>query len=362
MRARSRQKVPPPASESPLNPYERLLGVDFEKELIPLLGNEIALSLPLRTFTGSAPQPQTEPGVGDASQPKSPPTVPSPLLAISIRDREAVRALVPRILESLGLKGAALLAQTQRRENTELVTYAGVFAYAFIDDFMLISTDAAAVTHTVDSYLERQTLASDSYFRNATRWQPRQVLGQLYISRAFMQSDTFIQDVNSISDQTMRDFLMSIGPSAEPVTYALSNEGMGPLHELHLPRNLVMLVIASISGQSALAGIAGNEAQAQSALRAIGSAQAAFKATKGDGRFASLTELIDEGLLSASSVQQKGYRVEVVVSGTGFEARAIPQEYGKTGKLSFFLDESTILRGGDHGGGPATVADKPLGQ
>jgi hypothetical protein len=123
-----------------------------------------------------------------------------------------------------------------------------------------------------------------------------------------------------------------------------------------------MLVIASISGQSALAGIAGNEAQAQSALRAIGSAQAAFKATKGDGRFASLTELIDEGLLSASSVQQKGYRVEVVVSGTGFEARAIPQEYGKTGKLSFFLDESTILRGGDHGGGPATVADKPLGQ
>jgi len=38
----------------------------------------------------------------------------------------------------------------------------------------------------------------------------------------------------------------------------------------------------------------------------------------------------------------------------------VPVEYGKTGKLSFFVDESKVLRGGDHGGGPATVADKPL--
>ena len=34
----------------------------------------------------------------------------------------------------------------------------------------------------------------------------------------------------------------------QPVTYSLSNEGFGPLHELHLPKNLVLMFIASIAG------------------------------------------------------------------------------------------------------------------
>jgi hypothetical protein len=39
---------------------------------------------------------------------------------------------------------------------------------------------------------------------------------------------------------------------------------------------------------------------------------------------------------------------------------ATPREYGKTGKRSFFVDKSGIVRGDDHGGGPATVADNPI--
>ena len=38
----------------------------------------------------------------------------------------------------------------------------------------------------------------------------------------------------------------------------------------------------------------------------------------------------------------------------------MPIEYGKTGKMSFFVDESGVLRGADNGGGAATVADKPM--
>jgi hypothetical protein len=39
---------------------------------------------------------------------------------------------------------------------------------------------------------------------------------------------------------------------------------------------------------------------------------------------------------------------------------AVPIEYGKSGKLSFFVDETGVLRAGDHGGGPASIADKPV--
>jgi len=50
------------------------------------------------------------------------------------------------------------------------------------------------------------------------------------------------------------------------------------------------------------------------------------------------------------------------VTGDTFEAVATPREYGKTGKRSFFVDKSGVVRGDDHGGAPATVADKPVQQ
>ncbi len=59
-------------------------------------------------------------------------------------------------------------------------------------------------------------------------------------------------------------------------------------------------------------------------------------------------------------LQNYGYHVEVTVSSTKFEISAVPTEYGKTGKMSYFLDETSVLRGGDHGGGPAGVSDQPV--
>jgi len=42
---------------------------------------------------------------------------------------------------------------------------------------------------------------------------------------------------------------------------------------------------------------------------------------------------------------------------TQFELVAMPKEYGKTGKRSFFINGSGKLRGGDKSGVPATAAD-----
>ena len=86
------------------------------------------------------------------------------------------------IIEALGFKGANLLAQTEKRDSTEITTYGGVFSYAFVEDFLGVSPDAAATRKVVDAYLNHQTLSSDSHFRNSTRWQPHQLLGQVYVA------------------------------------------------------------------------------------------------------------------------------------------------------------------------------------
>ena len=61
------------------------------------------------------------------------------------------------------------------------------------------------------------------------------------------------------------------------------------------------------------------------------------------------------GLVSRDLFDKYGYKFDVTISGTKFEATATPKEYGVTGRLSFFVDESGIVRGADHNGAPANA-------
>lgn len=348
------------ATVSPFEPYEKLLGISIKKDLIPLLGNEVAVSFPMETFFGRRRSAQREPSSETDPKRDAPPDPPAIVVAVSLRDREGMRALLPKVVDALGIKGASALAQTERREDTELVSYGNSLSYAFVGDFLIGSTDAKAVRGVVDSYLNRQTLASDASFHNFTRWQPRQVLGQVYVSTALSESyEDYAASLSSISDEKLRDFMSGLTPANEPITYALSNEGLGPLHELHLPRKLVLMMIAGMSAGSKHSPLDTNESIAQGGLQMIASAEESFKSTQGDGRYGSLQELIDAGLIPSDTADRYGYKIDVVLLGDGFEARATPNEYGKTGKRSYYIDQTSVLRAGDHGGGPATVADNP---
>ncbi len=358
------RSAPPPVKdyqpESPFAAYEAKLGIKIKDDLLPLLGNEIALSLPLKALglasaeSSPAPAPET-PSKEGSEQASSP----QPVVAVSVRDKEALRALLPRIIDSIGFKGASMLAQTEKRGDTELVSYLGVVSYAFIGNFLVLSPDSKSVRHVVDSYLNHQTLGSDSRFRNAMRWQPRQVLGQVYMPTELMESYYQLLS-NSSGNDKLRDFVSRLNPSAEPVTYALSNEGFGSLHELHLPKNLVMFMIAGMTSGIDRPPEAANEAFAMSALRMIATAQISYQSDAGNGSFATLDQLMERGLMPKEMMEKYGYKIELSVTGSKFEASAVPLEYGKTGKMSFFIDESLVLRGADNGGAPATVADKPV--
>ncbi len=363
MRRRTHQPAKGNETESPFAFYEKKLGINVKDDLLPLLGNEIAFTLPVKSFGVRAarmPAPQSESELKDEErEPRS--WESSSVVAISIRNREAVQKLIPRLIDSFAVKGASLLAHTEKREDTELVSFGDAVSCAFIGNFLVISADVAATRHVIDSYLNHDTLISNSHFRNFTRWQPRQLLGQIYVSPALMESYQAIGgDITSSINEKMRDFITRISPIAEPITYALSNEGMGPFHELHIPRNLLMLMVAGISNGASESPLSTNEAVAKSAVRTVGSAETTYKSTKGNGSFATLEELISEGLVAKDLLQNYGYHIEVTVSNNKFEISAVPAEYGKTGKLSYFLDETSVLRGADHGGGPASVSDQPV--
>jgi len=265
---------------------------------------------------------------------------------------------MPRILDGLGVGEANMVARPERREDTELVDFAGVFAYAFVGDFVVIST-TATVRHVIDSFLKHETLSSNNSFRNFTHWEPREALGQIYISPALMETyQKSAHDPSVTMPAAMREFLMRLSPAPQAITYAMSNEGFGALHELHLPKTFVIAMVAGSASATKETPPEVNESVAISALQMIVQAEKEYKSGPGKGSYGSLEVLVKQGGFPREMLDKYGYRFDVTASGDHFEANAVPNEYGKTGRRSFFVDQSGIVRGDDHLGGPANAADK----
>ena len=351
---------------SPFAAIEQKLGIKLKDDLLPLVGNEIVFSLPIKSlgFGTAAPVASPEASPSNESEKKtnqaSQASDPNPIVAISLRDKEGMRRLLPRIVDGLGFKGASSLAQTERREDTEIVSYVDAFAYAFVGNFLVLSPDVKEIRHVVDAYLKHDTLSSETRFRNYTRWQPKQLQGQVYVSPALMENySSWATEPSALMSEQTREFLTRLGSIAEPITYSLSNEGMGPLHEVHIPKNLALMAIAGLSAETNQPATVGNERTTIGTLYWIANAETQFKTDKG-GSFATLEQLIKEGRITKDAVEDHGYKIEVMITGDNFEVTAVPIEYGKTGKTSYFIDQSNVLRGADHAGGPATVADNPI--
>ncbi len=370
--AKTEQRLSKPASEKEetldtFAAFEKKAGFKIKEDLLPVMGNEIALGGSLKTLEGfgmfgvpaSRSSPKASPESADAKEKAA---ENFPVLLISIKDRDAARPLLPRIFDGLGIGEANLIAQTEKRGDTELVNYGGVFAYAFVGDFLVIS-EAAAVRRVIEANVNHQTLSSNSAFRNFRRWQPRQILGEVYVSPALMQGyQDEIRKQSATMDEKMRDFLMQLSPTANAISYALTNEGFGEVHELHLPKNLIIAMVAgTTAAMSAMkqGSPEMNEMIAMTGLQMIATAENSHKENEGKGSYGALDELVKQNLVQKEFLEKYGYRFEVTASGDHFEATATPVEYGKTGKRSFFVDQSGVVRGDDHNGGPANVMDKP---
>jgi hypothetical protein len=365
------KRLPAGGKEAPLDIYaefERKAGIKIKDDFLPVFGNEIALAGSLKSLQsvggfnmGVAPAAKPSPEAGDAKDDKDKKGADTfPMLLIAVRDREAARRVMPRILDGLGIGEANLIAQVEKHEDMEMVNYAGIFAYAFVGNFVVIS-EAATVRRVIDANVNHQTLSSNSAFRNSRRWEPSRTLGQIYVSPALMEGyQDGVRKQSATLEPAMRDFLLGLDPTAGAITYALSNDGLGTQHEMHLPKNLILSMVAGVSSATKNPPPEMNEGMAMGALQMISSAESTYQSTAGKGKYGTLDQLVEQKLVNKAFLDKYGYNFEVTATGDQFEAVATPREYGKSGKRSFFVDKSGVVRGDDHGGAPATSADKPV--
>ncbi len=100
-------------------------------------------------------------------------------------------------------------------------------------------------------------------------------------------------------------------------------------------------------------------------LQQILAAQATYQATTGNGNYGSNLDLLEAGFIDVvlANGNKYGYYFmyfnspHTQTAPSRFYVTATPQRYGKTTKLSFYIDESGELRGADRNGGVATNSD-----
>ena len=109
-----------------------------------------------------------------------------------------------------------------------------------------------------------------------------------------------------------------------------------------------------------------NEAGAIMSLRTLFSAEATYQATVGNGDYGTLEELRKEKLVD--NVLGEGHRFGYLFRvrhenrssespQSSLEITAVPRTYGRTGRLSFYLDETGVIRSLDKNGAEAMHVD-----
>ena len=166
---------------------------------------------------------------------------------------------------------------------------------------------------------------------------------------------TWANSPNARISEEARAFLARLTTTAQPITYSLSNDGLGTLHELHIPKNVVLVAVAGAAASGNPPPHVAKEREAMSKLWMIENAERRYK--EKNPAYGSLEELVEAQFLPKEALNSANYKFELTITADGFSILAVPIEYGKSGKLSFFLDQTGLVRGADHGGNPASASD-----
>jgi uncharacterized protein DUF3352 len=336
------------ATDSRIAAIEKKYGFKIKEELLASLGGEVALSLPASWLFGLA---ERGPSALGAQAPRG-----DSILLVSVQNKEAFAPKVALALEALGLKAAAEKGVVEKLGDFEIRSYNKV-AVTFINNFLVLAPDPASLRRIVEAYKANKTLASSREFHSYTRWQPRQTLAQIYASSAVMKG--MLDDLKKSAEgkgEHVREALSRLNFDPEPITYAASTESIGPLYELHLPKNLITMLFAELNAEMSHGRGPASEMAIQDALRFLNEMQSDYQ--EEHKKYATLEELGGDAAYFKPLFEALGYKFDFALGGGGYEATATPLEYGKSGKLSFYTDQNGVIRAADHEGRPATAADK----
>lgn len=96
----------------------------------------------------------------------------------------------------------------------------------------------------------------------------------------------------------------------------------------------------------------------EASMRALARAEQAYQTSH--NKYGTIPEMVESGELAVNPSSDKTSQFTCEGSETEFSCYSIPSDYPRTGRFSYFIDQTGVLRGGDKNGGKAFSADAAI--
>ena len=362
---------------------ETATGMSLRGDLLPALGNELAY---VSGLSGFVPPPPMETAPGKESDASAEVAVEQPIQVgiVEVRDRETVgRALRSAISTTLGKLMPGLSVEPEAYKGFEIFQGPGL-AVALGDEFAIVGSEVD-VRRCVDARESGETLSKSGHYTAETATWAGDAIYATYQSPKYNEA---LEKMSKYYESEARksgaidpdEPYTAPPPSGGGMIGLLTSFTSTPVYRdatgIHWENR------AHVDGVRGAFGSAIREllvegprdarrATAESStvemIRTIGSAEVLYHSRH--GKYAPMEDLVRERLLDRATLERAraewGYDVSLTHSGKGdtaiFRVTATPADYGRWGKVSYFLDESQVIRSADKNGAPAGSDDPVLG-
>jgi len=249
---------------------EASLGFSFKNDLIPTLGNELAITLSginaIRTTTTISGPIAISPGQAATGAVKK--NSPQFMLLVAVRDEAKFERLLGKLLN--GPMGASARAVTRTPYRGATITSSKDFAYAITGGFLLAGGSVADIRRAIDAHALGSSLATTAEFRQAMHGS-RQATLQAYLSSRLSKElfDSLSKDMAKSGGKAEETAATSQVASAIGLSIIPDDEGL--MINAHVPANLALLALGSLlSAKPAPFGISASPAGPDSGQRRAG--------------------------------------------------------------------------------------------
>lgn len=225
---------------------ESSLGFSIKNDLIPTLGNEVAVSL--SGFDGLINN-MAQPGVRKTAASQKP-GMPRFMLMVALKDPVGFEKLVDKFVRQMG---SQTLARVTYRNAT--ISYGKSVAYAITNKFFMIGGSVSEIRRAMDAHALGTSLASTADYRAAVG-PARQTMLQAYVSSNL--SNRIYESVlaaSAKSNPALKDFASKTAQVNSPIGLAMLPDSDGVMMEMRVPTSLTFMALAYLAtGKPASSG------------------------------------------------------------------------------------------------------------
>jgi hypothetical protein len=217
---------------------EASLGFSIKNDLLPTLGNEVAVSL--SGFDNFMESFMAKPGAQTAALRR--PSMPRFMLMVALKDPAKFEKLMARLLDKMGSQS---LARASYRNAT--ILYNKDIAFAVASNFFMLSGSVMNIRRAMDARALGNSLAASADFQ-AALGSPRRAMMQAYFSSNLSNKlyDTILSEAVK-TNPSLKEFARKTAQPRSPIGLTVVPDSDGMMLEMRVPTNLIFMAIASLA-------------------------------------------------------------------------------------------------------------------